>query len=269
MEGNRRVIFMAEHRVIPLWPDAIAPYTAFSGGQDQPSVKEFAVPGARSAMVICPGGGYHVKVNHEKDNIAAIFEAAGIAAYILDYRVKPCHPETPLCDALRAIRVARSLGYEKVGIIGFSAGGHVCCSAATLYDMGDPEAADPIERLSARPDAFVSAYSVVSFTAFRHQGSLENLLGERKTDAALLNRFSAELNVTRDTPPGFIWHSRDDETVPVENSLLLAMALSVKGVPYELHVFPGGCHGAGVASPDPRAEAWSGMCVTWLKSLGF
>lgn len=260
---------MSEHRIIPLWAGREAPYTEFSGGQEQPSVKEFAVPGATSAMVICPGGGYHVKVDHEKDNIAAIFTAAGIASYILDYRVKPCHPETPLCDALRAIRVVRALGYRKVGIIGFSAGGHVCCSAATLYTSGDPNAADPIERLPSRPDAFVAAYAVVSFTSFRHQGSLENLLGKEKTNAALLNRFSAELNVTRDTPPGFIWHSRDDELVPVENSMLLAMALSVKGVPYELHVFPGGRHGAGVASPDPRAGDWSGMCVTWLKGMGF
>ena len=260
---------MSDHKIIYLWPGRVAPYSEFAAGQNQPSVKEFAVPGAKSAMVICPGGGYHVKVNHEKDNIAAIFNAAGIAAYILDYRVKPCHPETPLTDALRAIRVVRAMGYEKVGIIGFSAGGHVCCSAATLYTPGRPDDLDPIERLSARPDAFVSSYSVVSFTSFRHQGSLENLLGRYKTNARLLNRFSAELNVTRDTPPGFIWHSRDDEIVPAENSLLLAMALSVKGVPYELHIFPGGCHGAGVASPDPRAEAWSGMCVKWLHKLGF
>ncbi|MBR3503095.1 MAG: alpha/beta hydrolase [Clostridia bacterium] len=260
---------MAEHRVLALWPDGVAPYTEYSGGQAQPSVKEFTAPGAKGALVIVPGGGYSCKVDHEKDNIAAIFGAAGVAGYVLDYRVMPCHPETPLCDALRAIRLVRSLGYGKVGIIGFSAGGHVACSAATLYTPGAPEAADPIERLSSRPDAFVSSYSVVSFTAFRHQRSMECLLGDRKEDAALQRRFSAELNVTEDTPPGFIWHSRNDQTVPVENSLMLAAALSVKGVPYELHVFPEGRHGAGVASPDPRAAAWSGLCIAWLRSLGF
>ncbi len=260
---------MNEHRVLPLWPGRVAPYTEFSGGQAQPSVKEFAVPGAKGALVIIPGGGYSCKVDHEKDNIAALFNGAGIAGYVLDYRVKPCHPETPLCDALRAIRLARSLGYEKVGVIGFSAGGHAACSAATLYTPGDPAAEDPIERLSSRPDAFVSSYAVVSFTSFRHQRSMECLMGEHKEDEALLRRFSAELNVTADTPPGFIWHSRNDQTVPVENSLLLATALSIHGVPYELHIFPGGRHGAGVASPDPRAEAWSGMCIDWLKSLGF
>ena len=260
---------MAEHRVLALWDGRVAPYTEYSGGQAQPSVKEFAVNGAKGALVIVPGGGYSCKVDHEKDNIAAIFNAAGIAGYVLDYRVKPCHPEAPLADALRAIRLVRSLEYGRVGIIGFSAGGHVACSAATLYTPGDPAAADPLERLSSRPDAFVSSYSVVSFPSFRHQRSMECLLGEWKEDAALQRRFSAELNVTKDTPPGFIWHSRNDQTVPVENSLMLATALSVQGVPYELHIFPAGRHGAGVASPDPRAAAWSGLCIDWLRSLGF
>ncbi len=260
---------MQEHRILPLWPNQTAPYTEFSGGQEQPSVREFAVPGARSAMVICPGGGYGCKVDHEKDPIAKLYEKEGIAGYVLDYRVKPCHYETPLSDAKRAIRLVRSLGYEKVGIVGFSAGGHVCCSAATLYDAGDPEAADPIERLSSRPDAFVSSYSVVSFVRFRHQGSLENLMGEYREDEALLRRFSAELNVTGDTPPGFIWHSREDKTVSVANSIQLAQAMAEAGVPFEMHIFPGGCHGAGVASPDERAEQWIPLSMAFLKSLGF
>ena len=117
---------MQEHRISPLWPDQTAPYSEFSPGQDQPSVREFAVSGARSAMVICPGGGYGCKVAHEKDPIAKIYEQAGIAGYILDYRVKPCHYEAPLSDVKRAIRLVRSMGYEKVGVVGFSAGGHVC-----------------------------------------------------------------------------------------------------------------------------------------------
>jgi acetyl esterase/lipase len=260
---------MKEHKIYPLWPDQVAPYSEFSPEQDQPSVREFAVPGARSAMVICPGGGYGCKVDHEKDPIARIYEQAGIASYILDYRVKPCHHEAPLSDAKRAIRLVRSMGYEKVGIVGFSAGGHVCCSAATLYDAGNPEAEDPIERISSRPDAFVSSYSVVSFVSFPHQGSLKNLLGDMSGDQSLLRRFSAELHVTGDTPPGFIWHSFADGCVPVENSIQLAKAMAVAGVPFELHIFPGGCHGAGVASPDENAEKWAPMHITWLKSLGF
>ena len=258
-----------QHRIYPLWPGQTAPYTEYSDGQDQPSVREFAVSGARSAMVICPGGGYGCKVDHEKDPIARIFERAGIAGYILDYRVKPCHFETPLADALRAIRLVRSMGYDKVGIIGFSAGGHVCCSAATLFDAGDPDAADPLERLSSRPDAFVSSYSVVSFSQFPHQGSVRNLMGDKVGDYRLLTRFSAELNVTGQTPPGFIWHSAADQTVPVQNSLLLAQAMANEGIPFELHVFPGGCHGSGVASPDENAAQWEPLCLKWLKSLGF
>ena len=260
---------MQEHRIIPLWPDQTAPYSEFSPGQDQPSVREFAVSGARSAMVICSGGGYGCKVAHEKDPIAKIYEQAGIAGYILDYRVKPCHYEAPLSDVKRAIRLVRSMGYENVGVVGFSAGGHVCCSAATLYDAGDPEADDPIERISSRPDAFISSYSVVSFVSFPHQGSLKNLMGEHSADYDLLRRFSAELHVTADTPPGFIWHSCGDRTVPVENSIRLALAMAEAGAPFECHIFPGGCHGAGVASPDENAEKWAPMSIAWLRALGF
>ena len=249
---------MQEHRIIPLWPDQTAPYSEFSPGQDQPSVREFAVSGARSA-----------KVAHEKDPIAKIYEQAGIAGYILDYRVKPCHYEAPLSDVKRAIRLVRSMGYENVGVVGFSAGGHVCCSAATLYDAGDPETDDPIERISSRPDAFISSYSVVSFVSFPHQGSLKNLMGEHSADYDLLRRFSAELHVTADTPPGFIWHSCGDRTVPVENSIRLALAMAEAGAPFECHIFPGGCHGAGVASPDENAEKWAPMSIAWLRALGF
>ena len=148
------------HRIIPLWPGE-APYTADSPDRFQPSVKEFRVEGSRGAVIVCPGGGYHVKCDYEGDPISEMINEAGISAYTLDYRVMPCHPEAPLADALRAVRVVRSLGYEKVGILGFSAGGHLSCTAATLFTPADPEAEDPIERLSCRPDAFVPCYAVV------------------------------------------------------------------------------------------------------------
>lgn len=260
---------MKPDRIIPLWANGIAPYSEFSPDQAQPSVTEYAVDGAKSAMVICPGGGYSCKVDHEKEPIADIYTRAGISCYVLDYRVFPCHYEAPLSDALRAIRVVRAMGYEKVAIIGFSAGGHVCCSAATLFDAGNPDSPDPIERLSGRPDAFIASYPVVSFEIFRHEGSLENLLGKHREDQALLRRFSAELNVTEQTPPGFIWHSCGDDCVPVLNSMALATAMAMKNRPFVLHVFPDGCHGAGVASPDPNAEKWASMSVDWLRGLGF
>ena len=136
-----------DHETIKLWPGD-APYTQDSPGQRQPSLLPYPVDGAKGAVVICPGGGYCMKADHEGRDIAKMLNEAGVAAYVLDYRVKPCHYEAPLSDAKRAIRLVRSMGYEKVAILGFSAGGHLCCAAATLYDAGDPESDDPIERLS-------------------------------------------------------------------------------------------------------------------------
>ncbi|MDD6932457.1 MAG: alpha/beta hydrolase fold domain-containing protein, partial [Eubacteriales bacterium] len=158
------------HEKIYLWKED-APYTQFSPLQAQPSVTEYAVPGSRGAVVVVPGGGYCMKADHEGAPIAEMLNQAGVSAYVLDYRVKPCHMLAPLSDAKRAIRLVRSMGYEKVAILGFSAGGHLTCTAATLYDAGDPDAADPLERLSSRPDAFIPCYAVVSFGAFTHRGS--------------------------------------------------------------------------------------------------
>ena len=193
----------------------------------------------------------------------------GIAAYVLDYRVAPCHYETPLSDAKRAIRVVRAMGFEQVGILGFSAGGHLTCSAATQYDPGDPDAADPIDRISSRPDAFVPCYPVASLAAYRHQGSLENLLGAECNNYALIRRFSNELHITADTPPAFIWHTSNDAGVPVEQSLMLARALADAMVPFELHIFPNGPHGMGLAENDPIVGQWPGLLCKWLHSLGF
>ena len=253
------------HSVLTLW-NHTAPYTDQSPDQAQPSVKEFAVPGAETAVVVCPGGGYVCKAPHEGDPIAEMLNAGGIAAYVLDYRVKPCHYLAPLGDAQRAIRLVRSLGYARVGILGFSAGGHLTCSAATHYDAGTPDAEDPLDRVSCRPDFFVPCYPVVSFTQYQHYGSCLSLLGT--TDRHDLERFfSAELNVTPDTPPAFIWHTANDETVPVENSLLLAGALSRCGVKFELHIYPEGHHGLGLALELPQVAQWARDCVAFIHAL--
>lgn len=253
---------------IMLWQTE-APYTAYSKEQAQPSLEAFPVPGSRGAMVICPGGGYNHKAVHEGAPIARLLQSAGISAYVLDYRVKPCHREAPLSDAKRAIRLLKHMGYEKVGILGFSAGGHLCCSAATLYDNGNPESGDPVERFSSRPDVFVPCYAVVSFGKYTHMGSRECLLGEEKDNEELIHRFSAELNVTRDTPPAFIWHTAQDGLVPAQNSLQLAMALRDHDVPFELHVYPRGHHGIGLGSENPEASQWGGQMCRFLNNLGF
>lgn len=253
---------------IPLWSEG-APGFVSEYGQKQPSLKPFPVSGARGAVVVCPGGGYGMKAAHEGAPVARMINEAGIAAYVLDYRVAPYHAPVPLWDVQRAIRLVRSMGYEQVGVLGFSAGGHLTCSAATLYDGGNPEAQDPIERLSSRPDVFIPCYAVVSMAAFSHQGSVENLLGNEKDNYQALRRYSAELNVTRDTPPAYIWHTRDDAGVPVENSLRLAQALATAGVEFELHVFPHGAHGMGLAGMDPVVGQWPGMLQKWLLNHGF
>ena len=251
------------NQIIPLWTHE-APYTADSPEQAQPSIKAFPVHGADIAVIVCPGGGYVRKAAHEGDPVAEVLCQSGIAAYVLDYRVSPCHPMAPLSDAQRAIRIVRSMGYRRVGILGFSAGGHLACSAATHYDAGNPNASDPLEQRSCRPDFFVPCYPVVSLTQYRHEGSRRALLGP-KAHQELERYFSAELNVTADTPPAFIWHTANDGSVPVENSLLLAAALSRAKVPFELHIYPDGHHGLGLAKDQPGAQQWPKQCVDFIK----
>ena len=219
----------------------------------------------RPLVLVVPGGGYCMKADHEGAPIAEMLNQAGVSAYVLDYRVKPCHMLAPLADAKRAIRLVRSMGYEKVAILGFSAGGHLTCTAATLYDAGNPDAADPLERLSSRPDAFIPCYAVVSFGAFTHRGSRESLLGQENADNwELVRKFSNELHITPDTPEAFIWHTAADQAVPVENSLNLALALSAQGVPYEMHIFPQGQHGLGLAEEYEDVKQWTALLQKWL-----
>ena len=258
---------------IMLWPQGFAPYMEDCGGQAAPSItmyrahRDDAQP-SPGVVLICPGGGYHYKATHEGGQIAEMINEAGIDAAVLDYRVAPCPHDAPLQDCQRAIRTLRAMGYEKAAVLGFSAGGHVACSAAVHYDRGHADAQDPLERLSCRPDALISCYSVVSFTQHTHIGSLTNLLGERRGSISLQRFYSAERNVTPDTPPAFIWHTAEDASVPVENSLNLAAALSRCGVPFEMHIFPEGHHGLGLASDYP-AGAWAGLCTAWLIRQGF
>lgn len=253
---------------IMLWKTQ-APYSVYSPTQPQPSLEAFPAEGSRGAVVVCPGGSYSFKADHEGAPIARLLQSAGISAYVLDYRVAPCHREAPLSDAKRAIRLLKHMGYEKVGILGFSAGGHLCCSAATLYDSGNADSEDPVERFSSRPDAFVPCYAVVTFGQYTHMGSRECLLGAEKDDEQLIRRFSAELNVTRDTPPAFLWHTAQDGLVPAQNTLQLAMALRDHDVLFEMHVYPLGHHGIGLAAENPVASQWGGEMCRFLTSLGF
>ncbi len=251
-----------------LWPNE-APYCAESPDQEQPSVTAYPCENARGAVIICPGGAYMGKADYEGAPIAQLLNTAGIAAFVLDYRVAPCHHEAPLSDGKRAIRLIRSLGYEKVGILGFSAGGNLCCATATLYDAGDPNSDDPVERLSSRPDAFIPCYPVASMGNYTHEWSRQNLLGTHDGDPELIRRFSAEENITSDTPPAFIWHTATDYLVPVQNSLNLGAALAEKRVPFEMHIYPAGQHGLGLGAAQFPASEWGSSCCRWLLQLGF
>lgn len=246
---------------IMLW-EGEAPYTQESGFQ--PSMTDFSVKGSKGAVVVIPGGGYSMKAPHEGDPIAEMINKAGVSAYVLDYRVAPMDKRAPLSDAKRAIRLVRSFGYEKVAILGFSAGGHLCCTAATMYDTGDPDSDDPIERISSRPDGFIPCYAVVSLASYTHNGTRECLLGDEASDWGQIRYYSNELRVTKDTPEAFIWHTAADDLVPVENSLNLASALSAQGVPFELHVFPYGRHGLGLAEETEDVCQWAPLLQKWL-----
>ena len=256
------------HPTLFLWPGE-APYSAESPGQPQPSLKAFPSESRRSAVIVCPGGGYVHLSAHEGDPVAEMFNAAGLSAFVLNYRLSPCHYLAPLEDILRAVRVVRSMGYEKIAVIGFSAGGHLVSSAATLFTPGNPDADDPVERLSSRPDAFIPCYARVSLSHYPGVHSRMNRLGSLADDVRTFRLLSAEEHVRTDTPPAFIWHTASDSVVPVENSLLLSSALAAKGVPFELHIFPEGKHGLGLAQNDPVLSQWAGLCVRWLKNLGF
>ena len=265
-----------EPRVELLWPGG-APGAVGTDDLDKPSLSIFLPPAGRatgSAVVVCPGGGYgFLAVDHEGKQIAQWLSSMGIAAFMLKYRLGPrYHHPAPLLDAQRAIRTVRSRAAEfgispdSIGIWGFSAGGHLASSASTHFDAGDPKAADPIDRVSSRPDFAILAYPVISFTTeYTHKGSRENLLG-KDPDPKLVEYLSSEKQVTRDTPPTFLFHTDEDVVVPPENSVLYYLALRKAGVPAEMHVFQRGPHGVGLAATDQTLVVWQQVLANWLRT---
>ncbi|PZE20415.1 alpha/beta hydrolase [Paenibacillus xerothermodurans] len=258
-----------------LWPDG-TPNALGDGEEDKPILVPYLVdaPQPTAAVVVCPGGGYARRADHEAEPVARWLNSLGISAFVLHYRVAPYRHPNPLLDAQRAIRMVRSRAGEwqldpaRVGILGFSAGGHLASVCGTHYDGGRPDADDPIERQSSRPDLLVLCYPVISLDTFAHMGSRANLLGESPDDY-LVQVLSTERQVNKQTPPTFLWHTADDAAVPVENSLMFAAALSGHKVPFELHVFEQGRHGLGLASDNTGVKQWTDVCAVWLKGQGF
>jgi acetyl esterase/lipase len=257
---------------IPLWPDG-APGAMGEADADKPGLRVYqpAKPNG-CAVVVCPGGGYGVLAyDHEGHQVAKWFNTFGVTAAVLKYRHAPYRHPIPLGDAQRVVRHLRAnaeplgIAADRIGIMGFSAGGHLASTAATHFDAGAAEAKDAVDRVSCRPDFCVLAYPVITMSEdFTHGGSIRNLLGENPT-AELLDLLSNEKQVTRETPPTFLFHTADDRAVPVRNSLAFFAACQQHGVPSELHVYQHGPHGVGLAPGDPVLRTWPDRLRDWLR----
>jgi acetyl esterase/lipase len=270
---------MQEPQTILLWPNG-APGAQGADDRDKPALTVYMPPnttGPMTAVIIAPGGSYaRLSMNNEGRAPANYLNALGIAAFVLRYRLGPqYHHPIELGDAQRAIRTVRARAAEwhiapdRIGMMGFSAGGHLASSASTHFDAGSTDAADPIDRVSSRPDFAVLGYPVISFVeAWTHQGSKTNLLGD-KPDPALARSLSSDTQVTASTPPAFIYHTNADTVVPVENAVAYFLALRKAGVPAEMHVFKDGPHGTGLGMQDPSLAEWPRLLANWLKASGF
>ncbi len=226
-----------------------------------------------AAVVVFPGGGYvHLSTDKEGGKVAGWLNSNGVAAFVVTYRLGPrYHHPAMLEDAARAVRTVRYRAREfkidpnRIGVIGFSAGGHMAATISTHFDKGDPNAQDPIDRVSSRPDFAILAYPVISMrVGIAHMGSRTNLLGENPPKS-LVWLMSDELQVTPDTPPTFLFQTDNDPVVPVENSALYYLALKRAGVPAEMHIYAEGNHGVGLAPSDPVLSTWTERLRDWLK----
>jgi acetyl esterase/lipase len=267
----------ADPQAIPLWEGA-APGAQGTEDADRPTITLYRPRTSTSgtALIIAPGGGYvALASNHEGRQVASLVNAMGVTAFVLKYRLGPKyrHP-IEIGDAQRAIRLVRaraqefSISTDRIGLMGFSAGGHLAATAGTHFDNGNPSAADPVDRVSSRPDYLVLAYAVVSFNpAITHAGSVRYLLGENP-DPKVIEELSNERHVTAQTPPTFLFHTTADTAVPSENSVEFYLAAKKAKVPVEMHIFENGPHGVGLAMNDPALSAWPTLLMNWLRGRG-
>jgi acetyl esterase/lipase len=276
-------VMAQDTQTIPLWSGQ-APGAQGTEDRDIPTItvylpRNLPRPGqpGLTAVIVCPGGSYvNLAMNHEGRQVANYLNSLGIAAFVLKYRLGPrYHHPVELGDAQRAIRMVRSkaadwhIAPDRIGIMGFSAGGHLASSLSTHFDAGDAGAADAIDRIGCRPDFAVLGYPVISLVApWTHQGSKKNLLGDNP-DPELARSLSGELAVTAQTPPTFIFQTNGDTTVPAENSIYYFLALRKAGVTAELHVFQRGPHGVGLGMDDFALAEWPALLANWLRVNSF
>lgn len=262
-----------------LWP-AGAPGALADEDVDKPMLTVFlpATPNAtKTGVVVAPGGSYtHLAMEKEGFAFARWLNERGVAAFVLTYRLGPkYHYPVELEDAQRAIRMVRvhaaewGVETDHVGMWGSSAGGHLAATAGTKFDSGNSSASDPIEQQGSRPDFLVLAYPVITFEKpFLHRVSLKYLLGDTP-DPKLVDDLSAETQVTKETPPTFLFATTDDKTVPVMNSVMFYSALVKAGVPVEMHLFQHGGHGAGLAAANPQLSVWPDLLAKWMRERGY
>ena len=255
---------------IELWSNKMP---AGNGNDFRPYLEFFSasVSEPTGVVVIFPGGGYSHRAEHEGKPVAEFFNRNGLHAAVVQYRVTPNKYPAALLDAARAIRLIRKQAAQwqvipdRIAVCGFSAGGHLAGSIGLLHNQAGP-AEDDLVSLSAGPNAMILCYPVICSGPFGHQGSFNNLVGD---DRPLRDYLSLEKQVTADSPPAFLWHTADDASVPVENSLMFAQALSKAKVTFEMHIFPHGSHGLGLAPDNATVAAWSKMAAAWLKNIGW
>jgi acetyl esterase/lipase len=266
---------------VQLWPDG-APGAEGDTDGDKPTLAIY-LPAEQEAagcgVVICPGGGYgHLAMEHEGRRVAQWLNSLGVTAFILKYRHRNSgagygHP-APLQDAQRAIRMVRSRAKEwnvdtsRIGILGFSAGGHLASSEGTHFNKNYYEPKDSIDQASCRPDFMILIYPVITLTElYTHSGSRLNLLGKNPAQS-LVEYLSNETQVTPETPPTFLVHANDDKAVPPENSIYFYLALRKAKVPAEMHIYENGGHGFGLGKDKGAVSTWPARCADWLRTRG-
>jgi acetyl esterase/lipase len=269
----------SQHQLVSLWPNG-APGAKGDAPEDRPSLTVYLADSTNkipTAVIVMPGGGYeHLAFDYEGTDVAEWLNKLGISAFVLRYRLGPKYRyPVELWDAQRAIRYVRAhaadfqIHADRIGVWGFSAGGHLASTTGTHFDDGDRHGSDNIEKQSSRPDFMILAYPVITFEEpYAHRGSLHALLGD-KPDPALVNSLSNETQVTTRTPPTFLFHTTEDQVVPVQNSVFFYLALRRSGVPAEMHLYLQGKHGVGLAQDNPVLRSWPDRLADWLKVQGF